>query len=475
MTQSLQISQEFNLEKNSSLVQIILASKKTSRIGQMDLNNNNSQETKVSLIFLFCVRTFSIFEDFLFQKRRSSGRQSINRKSVNLSPAIKKETAKPFKASGHFELTKNATMWAIKFSKFITDADVFAVTSGSRIMVFQCSEIGVGDSENNGMELLNCFKITKDSPYALDWSYDATGAPIILAGGEKGLLYVVKVKDGSTKQLLGHSKLTYWKRIKQIIIFHSTAGAINEIKTHPKDHDLVGSVSEDHTARLWNISTSVCILKFSGGIHASHVLSLDFDPKGTFISTCGKDHIVAFWSLQSEAAVKAIESSKTRTDSSNVQKFRSLEVIDVPIFSTKNVHNNWIDSVISLEDGSMISRSLIGDIVWWKRCEDKILKIRTLITKVPQSQRIWFVRLSIDSTRRFLALGDLNGAITLWDLKSETVSSIGSCSIRSPGGKKSIRMITFSNDGKTLLACGDDGKIFRFDRNEEFDADPTKS
>ena len=66
----------------------------------------------------------------------------------------------------------------------------------------------------------------------------------------------------------------------------------------------------DHALRLWNLKTNVCVA-ILGGVegHRDEVLSADFSLSGDQILSCGMDHALKLWEVDSEKLQKAIKGS----------------------------------------------------------------------------------------------------------------------------------------------------------------------
>jgi len=71
---------------------------------------------------------------------------------------------------------------------------------------------------------------------------------------------------------------------------------------------------------------------------------------------------------------------------------------------------------------------------------------------------IWFIRFQTDSSYHYLACGNNNGEIKVWDLESKARFTLSTPQCTTP-----VRMVSFSPDQDCLIAVCDDSTIWKWD------------
>lgn len=345
-------------------------------------------------------------------------------------------------------------------------SNVFATVGANRAHVYEAKP-----PPGCELRLLQCY--ADDDPeeklYTLAWSLDeSTGAPLLIVAGEKGSIKAIDCNAGECRRvLLGHGH------------------AVNDLKVSPLRPRMLFSASKDEAIRVWDLRSGVCIMILAGtGGHKNEVLSCDLHPSGLRLASCGMDNTVCVWELERHAQL--FEEAAVWEGPPGRFETRFVTYAD---FSTHLVHSNYVDCVRWVGD-LLLTKSVDSRILMWRPVEDatrqraapqppgwfesstglsKTLPLypygtgdaELLQQYVFADCSIWFMRFGLDLGCSTLAVGTVDGRVYVWDTRASPPTAPLRLSL--PRCKRPVRMASPSADGRMVVACADNGALYRFD------------
>jgi len=223
---------------------------------------------------------------------------------------------------------------------------------------------------------------------------------------------------------------------------------------------------------LWNIKTCVCIAKFGGDSgHRDQVISADFNLlSDKFIISGGMDHSIKIWSTDKNNIVTAIKAS----DDWDKNKSFGTQCEHFPVFTTRDVHNNYVDCV-QWFGNFVLSKSCDNKIICWRpklldnksdlaiNKPNELNKEISLIDKFSfKACNIWFIKFSMNQQQTMLSVGNSEGITYVWDTDCDDPSDVKPAELSHPKCKTAIRQTSFSHDGSILICICEDSTTWRW-------------
>ena len=342
-------------------------------------------------------------------------------------------------------------IYCVQFNNYLgkENQKIFASVGSNRATIYDCTEpdtitpIQVYIDPNSEEEFYTCV-----------WSYNANSESLLAMAGAKACIHVLNVTNGKPyRSLLGHGD------------------SVNDLKFHSCKPEILFSASKDHSIRIWNIQTVVCIAILAGMEgHRDEVLAIDINHMGNLLVSCGIDHAVKIWDLEEETLRDAILVKSY--EHSPVDKVRSFKTINVfsAKFSTRDVHTNYVDCVRWL-GALVLSKACENAIVCWKPELSKKgassgigteHKTTILYTYTVPDSTIWYIRFSMDMDYNILAAGNQNGNVFLYSLR--VAKKPRAVPLTHASCNSTVRQVCFSPDAKVLIVACDDCTIWRWDK-----------
>ena len=183
----------------------------------------------------------------------------------------------------------------------------------------------------------------------------------------------------------------------------------------------------------------------------------------------GKDNTIKIWEVEGMRVTEALVASKRVEPSKSRTTFNPV-FVQFPCFSTDKIHINVVDCVQFMASNAILSKSTYNILLlWMPETTTRTAKTAcappsgvTVLRKFELNMcDFWFVRFGLcPKTERLLAVGNRAGGLQVWDLEACEKPP----SQRLPAQVRStIRMVSFSPDGRLLVVCDDKGNVRKWD------------
>jgi WD40 repeat protein len=279
--------------------------------------------------------------------------------------------------------------------------------------------------------------------------------PIILeAGRHSHIVRAVQFSSDGTVLFSGgwDEKLKIWplepKGKESVMDEHSTK--IYSLAYHAPNQMLV-STDEAGLIIIWRVLDGqlqkLSQLTTGQSGHKRQVTGAAFNSDGTLLATASWDKLIVLWNVSDPAAPIKVAS------------FGSLYHL-APIYRIAFLEGGT-------HAGKLVSSDLDGKVGLWKMpSADGSMNThpdRAMETEEVLKKRVGIYSMAVSKSGRWLAVGDSNGDVVVWDLKAEDPKSSGKHLKPSLSHQDTVFGMAFSPSGATLVTVGSDEVLLKWD------------
>ena len=193
-------------------------------------------------------------------------------------------------------------------------------------------------------------------------------------------------------------------------------GSVQTVAYSPVNSSLIASAGDNNTIKLWNLQNDT-VLTLRG--HTGQVNSVAFSPDGQLLASGGDDWIFKLWNVRTQQHIATLEHITDRGRSQ-------------------------IKDVVFSPDGQLLATAGRHVKLWQVSTQTEVATLR-------HDEYVWALAFSPDG--QFLAAGDQEGSVKIWDVQDRQVIS------QLDGDTVNVYTLAFSPDGRTLASAGYDGHI----------------
>ncbi len=228
------------------------------------------------------------------------------------------------------------------------------------------------------------------------------------------------------------------------------------------DGRTIVSGSHDGTLRLWDATTTRCLLTFEG--HMGPVTTAAFSPDGRTILSSSHDRTLRLWDAATAKCLLTFEGhtdwvttvafspdGRTILSGSHDRTLRLWDAATARCLLTFEGHTDWVTTAAFSPDGqTIVSGSDDGTLRLWDAAT-----ARCLLTCEGHVGQVTTAAFSPDG--RTIVSGSSNGTLRLWG------AAIVRCLLTFKGHTGRVNSVAFSPDGRTILSSSYDGTLRLWD------------